>query len=271
MKNKGLFGKYRILKADGSPVNPQNEYFVLKVAGVGDERHIAACRKAVLVYADEIESELPLLAKDLRRLYLDIATQPQQDDGEKCNDCGKIYLDVYATPDDVWKQIHERAPAGLLCPTCAWIRFTIKAQGQLPTGEQDLLYGFLKYLVLGKYTVDNVSVVQCVENYLEKQPPPQDADKVSDEPVTWEQMRDIIITEYHDWGFCQEFHEQAAKKIQKLFTRHPPQGQLTKDKMVMAMAVVDIRIIGDNMLPTRHAVKEMYATAIIAEMKGIKK
>jgi hypothetical protein len=39
--------------------------------------------------------------------------------GERCDDCGNRYDDVYWIDDDLWALIHERAPAGLLCPSCA--------------------------------------------------------------------------------------------------------------------------------------------------------
>lgn len=67
---KGLYGKYRIEKADGRPVNPFAEYFVLRLDDEGDAKHVEASRKAIAVYADEIEEELPQLAEDLRERYL---------------------------------------------------------------------------------------------------------------------------------------------------------------------------------------------------------
>jgi hypothetical protein len=67
---KGLHGKYIITKADGSPVDADSEYFVLRLDnGGGDPVHIAACRKAALCYADVIESHIPQLAADLRARY----------------------------------------------------------------------------------------------------------------------------------------------------------------------------------------------------------
>lgn len=66
-KQKGLHSKYVISRTDRKPINPDNFYFVLKLSGEGDPVHIEACRKAVLKYADEIESHIPELAKDIRR------------------------------------------------------------------------------------------------------------------------------------------------------------------------------------------------------------
>lgn len=65
----GLFNKYVISRTDGTPINPENIYFLLKLEGEGDPIHIEACQKAVLKYADEIESHIPQLAKDLRERY----------------------------------------------------------------------------------------------------------------------------------------------------------------------------------------------------------
>lgn len=65
----GLHNKYVISRTDGTPINPNNVYFILKLEGEGDQIHMKACRKAVLKYADEIESHIPQLAKDLRERY----------------------------------------------------------------------------------------------------------------------------------------------------------------------------------------------------------
>lgn len=60
---------YVISRTDGTPINPDNVYFILKLEGEGDQIHIGTCRKAVLKYADEIESHIPQLAKDLHERY----------------------------------------------------------------------------------------------------------------------------------------------------------------------------------------------------------
>ena len=65
----GLHNKYVISRTDGTPINPANVYFILKLEGEGDPIHMEACRKAVLKYADEIENHIPQLAKDLRERY----------------------------------------------------------------------------------------------------------------------------------------------------------------------------------------------------------
>lgn len=66
---KGLYGKYIITRLDGTPIDPENEYFILKVAGNGDPEHMKACRAAVLKYAEEIKDHLPELSKDLIDKY----------------------------------------------------------------------------------------------------------------------------------------------------------------------------------------------------------
>lgn len=64
-KNKGLINKYIIRRVDGTPINPDNHYFVLKYEGDGDEKHINACRKALRVYAEEVRDFLPELSEEL--------------------------------------------------------------------------------------------------------------------------------------------------------------------------------------------------------------
>lgn len=63
----GLHLRYIVTKASGEPVDPRAEYFVLRTdRHASDQRHAAACRKALLTYADEIEPFLPQLAAELR-------------------------------------------------------------------------------------------------------------------------------------------------------------------------------------------------------------
>lgn len=65
----GLYRKYLITKADGRELPPEFEAFVLRLDDGGDPAHVAACRAAVLVYADEIEPHISQLARDLRARY----------------------------------------------------------------------------------------------------------------------------------------------------------------------------------------------------------
>ena len=66
---KGLYFKYFIERADGSPIDPTDEYFVLKLSGKGDQHHIDACQAAIRTYAAAIKPFLPELAQDLEIKY----------------------------------------------------------------------------------------------------------------------------------------------------------------------------------------------------------
>lgn len=57
---KGLYGKYVISKADGSTVDPDADYFVLRLDTDARARHAAR------TYARNIESVNPKLAADIR-------------------------------------------------------------------------------------------------------------------------------------------------------------------------------------------------------------
>ena len=65
----GLYQKYELEHTDGSPIDPRNEYFVLKVAGFGNADHIVASRIAIRAYADAIKDTMPELAADLMQRY----------------------------------------------------------------------------------------------------------------------------------------------------------------------------------------------------------
>lgn len=69
---KGLHQRYVVYKINGNPVDLNAEYFVLRVDKNGsDPKHIDACRKAVITYAENIKNHLPELAEDLINRYLD--------------------------------------------------------------------------------------------------------------------------------------------------------------------------------------------------------
>lgn len=54
-KEDGLLPKYNISKANGKPVSPEAEYFVLRLDNNdSDELHVWACRKALVAYANEL-------------------------------------------------------------------------------------------------------------------------------------------------------------------------------------------------------------------------
>jgi len=61
----GIRMKYILHKADGSPVDSEACYFVLKLNG--DKPHHQASRTAMRVYAECIEEDLPELANDIMR------------------------------------------------------------------------------------------------------------------------------------------------------------------------------------------------------------
>ena len=66
----GLHKRYVIAKTNGEPVDENAEYFIMRLDLNGDDKkHIAACRDAVLVYADKIKDHLPQLSKDLINRY----------------------------------------------------------------------------------------------------------------------------------------------------------------------------------------------------------
>ncbi len=69
----GLYRKYRISKADGTPVDPNAEYFVLRL-----DKDVAA-RAAALTYAKEIRNQKPKLAADIDRLINKLETPPASD------------------------------------------------------------------------------------------------------------------------------------------------------------------------------------------------
>jgi hypothetical protein len=50
-------------------MEPGFEGFVLRLDEGGDSKHVEACRKAVLTYAEEIKDYLPQLSKDLFDRY----------------------------------------------------------------------------------------------------------------------------------------------------------------------------------------------------------
>lgn len=68
----GLYQRYIVEKVSGEPVGDNAEYFVLRLDKYGDDQiHIAACRKAIMTYADEIKDHLPKLSNDLIKRYKD--------------------------------------------------------------------------------------------------------------------------------------------------------------------------------------------------------
>ena len=69
---KGLHQKHHIQKINSSGLEPLDEGFegfVLRLDKGGDPKHVEACRKAILTYAEEIKDYLPELSKDLFDRY----------------------------------------------------------------------------------------------------------------------------------------------------------------------------------------------------------
>lgn len=66
----GLVKKYIIQKQNGQAVDPNADYFVMRLDDSCDDvAHREASRKGVLAYADAIENHLPQLATDIRNKY----------------------------------------------------------------------------------------------------------------------------------------------------------------------------------------------------------
>lgn len=78
----GLHRRYEVRKADGSPVDPNAVYFVLRLDSDGtDPDHIQACRVAALAYSDQfpVGHRLRRLADELRELVEEIeAREPER-------------------------------------------------------------------------------------------------------------------------------------------------------------------------------------------------
>lgn len=70
-KHSGILIKYHIQKANGNPIDPNADYFVLRLDdGGSDPLHIEACRKAILTYANTVlGTHLDGLAKDIIERY----------------------------------------------------------------------------------------------------------------------------------------------------------------------------------------------------------
>ncbi len=64
---KGLYGKYKIEKSDGSPVDPKAIYFTLRL----DTDPYA--RAAVRAYIEACKEEQPELARDLGRVLAEVS------------------------------------------------------------------------------------------------------------------------------------------------------------------------------------------------------
>ena len=122
----GLYGKYRIQRTDGKKIDPENEYFVLKLKGKGDKKHMEACRKAILVYAEEIYKDLPELANSIFVRYGNIGKSEVEPDNEK------PYL-FYEGEKYYFGEEYEFSDDGEIYVTCVFSQFD--------TGDDRLFYG----------------------------------------------------------------------------------------------------------------------------------
>lgn len=66
VEKRGIYGKYRVEKSDGSPVDPKAVYFTLRL---DTDPH---ARAAVRAYAASCQAENPDLAADLINLLEDL-------------------------------------------------------------------------------------------------------------------------------------------------------------------------------------------------------
>jgi hypothetical protein len=67
---EGLYNKYSVSKTDGSEIDPSAEYFVLRIdEHCEDKKHLDACKKALLTYAESIKGHIPKLSEDLIKRY----------------------------------------------------------------------------------------------------------------------------------------------------------------------------------------------------------
>jgi hypothetical protein len=63
---EGLYRKYNITKADGSPCNPKAKYFVLRLDWNGsDKDHVEVCRMAARTYIRNAPKRLQKVASEL--------------------------------------------------------------------------------------------------------------------------------------------------------------------------------------------------------------
>ncbi|MFW6243273.1 MAG: hypothetical protein ACOC2W_03850 [bacterium] len=97
----GLYNKYHLTKTSGKPIDPNAEYFVLRLDnGCKDKRHLDACRKAALTYANEIKDHLPKLSKELIDSY-DLNSvmydNIKKDFIDLINDCNVVFSDNVIT------------------------------------------------------------------------------------------------------------------------------------------------------------------------------
>ena len=87
----GLYRKYIITKADGSPTDPKADYFVLRLDTDPRARHAAR------TYARDVESKNPELAADIRHrcdeYSIELVPEPVPEPVPPCRDHGETWCD----------------------------------------------------------------------------------------------------------------------------------------------------------------------------------
>jgi hypothetical protein len=79
----GLHAKYSVSYADGSPIDPSQVFFALRISGGKDKLHNKACRCAAMLWAELILMSQPEMshmkktAEDLLKTILSIEEDPQ--------------------------------------------------------------------------------------------------------------------------------------------------------------------------------------------------
>jgi len=67
MDTKGLYNKYYVGKVDGTPVDIEAQYLVLRL---DKGEYVDACRSAALTFASWVRDQNPLLADELQAFIL---------------------------------------------------------------------------------------------------------------------------------------------------------------------------------------------------------
>lgn len=101
----GLFGKYKIAKSDGSPIDPDAIYFVLRIDGKRDPE-----QNALYTYIEEIwedDPDHPQLAHDLWHLLQKCDASWAAVECPACQSSGQVE-DWSVDDDDAWQD----------CPVC---------------------------------------------------------------------------------------------------------------------------------------------------------
>lgn len=90
-KNKGLYNKYMISKANGIPTDKNAEYFVLRLDEECEPQHREACLEAINIYADKIKNTYPKLSEDIKRKYAIKKTKDEKKVFEVCITSNNIH------------------------------------------------------------------------------------------------------------------------------------------------------------------------------------